>query len=67
MVLEDLIVVVPSFGDGAATKRVLNGLSGYAEHGGLMVVIGPFGFRKSTLLDLLAGLFSFSLFHLPTA
>ena len=68
LVWEDLTVVVPSFGSGA-TRRVLQGLSGYAEPGRLMAVMGPSGSGKSTLLDSLAGyyLLSSSLFHLPTA
>uniref|UniRef100_F6GWB0 ABC transporter domain-containing protein n=1 Tax=Vitis vinifera TaxID=29760 RepID=F6GWB0_VITVI len=54
LVWEDLTVVVPSFGSGA-TRRVLQGLSGYAEPGRLMAVMGPSGSGKSTLLDSLAG------------
>ncbi|KAJ9699249.1 hypothetical protein PVL29_008042 [Vitis rotundifolia] len=54
LVWEDLTVVVPSFGSGA-TRRVLHGLSGYAEPGRFMAVMGPSGSGKSTLLDSLAG------------
>ncbi|KAL6341926.1 hypothetical protein AAG906_038171 [Vitis piasezkii] len=54
LVWKDLTVVVPSFGSGA-TRRVLHGLSGYAEPGRLMAVMGPSGSGKSTLLDSLAG------------
>ncbi|BAT91171.1 hypothetical protein VIGAN_06248400 [Vigna angularis var. angularis] len=54
LVWEDLTVVVPNFGDGH-TKRLLNGLSGYAEPNKIMAIMGPSGSGKSTLLDALAG------------
>ena len=57
LVWEDLTVEVSNFGSGA-TKRVLHGLSGYAEPSRLMAVMGPSGSGKSTLLDSLAGLFA---------
>jgi ABC-type lipoprotein export system ATPase subunit len=51
-----LSVVIPNFGSGH-TKRLLNGLNGYAEPNRIMAVMGPSGSGKSTLLDALAGLF----------
>ncbi|KAF1885031.1 hypothetical protein Lal_00028920, partial [Lupinus albus] len=54
LVWEELSVVVPNFGNGH-TKRLLNGLSGYAEPNRIMAIMGPSGSGKSTLLDALAG------------
>ncbi|MED6220321.1 ABC transporter G member 15 [Stylosanthes scabra] len=54
LVWEDLTVVVPNFGNGH-TRRLLNGLNGYAEPNRLMAIMGPSGSGKSTLLDSLAG------------
>ncbi|XP_010651815.1 ABC transporter G family member 12 isoform X2 [Vitis vinifera] len=54
LVWEDLTVVVPSF-RGGATRRLLHGVTGYAEPGRIMAVMGPSGSGKSTLLDSLAG------------
>ncbi|KAK8463710.1 hypothetical protein PHAVU_011G023000 [Phaseolus vulgaris] len=54
LVWEDLSVVLPNFGNGH-TKRLLNGLSGYAEPNKIMAIMGPSGSGKSTLLDALAG------------
>ncbi|CAL0334246.1 unnamed protein product [Lupinus luteus] len=54
LVWEDLSVVVPNFGNGH-TRRLLNGLSGYAEPNRIMAIMGPSGSGKSTLLDALAG------------
>ncbi|GAU35767.1 hypothetical protein TSUD_61270 [Trifolium subterraneum] len=56
LVWEDLSVVIPNFGNGH-TKRLLNGLNGYAEPNKIMAVMGPSGSGKSTLLDALAGFF----------
>ncbi|KAI4306736.1 hypothetical protein L6164_029989 [Bauhinia variegata] len=54
LVWEDLSVVLPNFGKGS-TKRLLDGLSGYAEPSKIMAIMGPSGSGKSTLLDALAG------------
>ncbi|XP_031259602.1 ABC transporter G family member 13-like [Pistacia vera] len=54
LVWEDLTVVLPNFGDGP-TRRLLNELTGYAEPGRIMAIMGPSGSGKSTLLDALAG------------
>lgn len=54
LVWEDLSVVVPNFGNGH-TRRLLDGLSGYAEPNRIMAIMGPSGSGKSTLLDALAG------------
>lgn len=49
---KDLTVTVSlSNGD---TQKVLEGLTGYAEPGSLMALMGPSGSGKSTLLDALA-------------
>ncbi len=61
LVWEDLTVVIPNFGNGH-TRRLLDGLSGYAEPGRIMAIMGPSGSGKSTLLDSLAGSLSLSLF-----
>lgn len=60
LVWHDLSVVLPNFGDGH-TRRLLDGLSGYAEPGRIMAIMGPSGSGKSTLLDALAGSLSLSL------
>lgn len=54
-VWEDLTVVLPIF-KNVPTKRLLNGITGYAEPGRIMAIMGPSGSGKSTLLDCLAGL-----------
>ncbi|KAK4838851.1 hypothetical protein QYF36_016978 [Acer negundo] len=51
---EDLTVVAQNLKNGA-TKKLVSGLSGYAEPGRIMAIIGPSGSGKSTLLDALAG------------
>ncbi|KAL1803074.1 hypothetical protein ACET3Z_031721 [Daucus carota] len=55
LVWEDLNVVVPNFGSNGESKRLLQGLDGYAEPGKIMAIMGPSGSGKSTLLDTLAG------------
>lgn len=62
LVWEDLSVVLPNFGDGP-TKRLLNGLKGFAEPGRIMAIMGPSGSGKSTLLDALAGSLSLSSYN----
>ncbi|KAJ9164327.1 hypothetical protein P3X46_023920 [Hevea brasiliensis] len=54
LVWEDLTVLLPNFSEGP-TRRLLNGLNGYAEPGKIMAIMGPSGSGKSTLLDALAG------------
>ncbi|KAL5766494.1 hypothetical protein ACOSP7_017111 [Xanthoceras sorbifolium] len=54
LVWEDLTVVLPNFGN-KPTKRLLQGLNGFAEPGRIMAIMGPSGSGKSTLLDSLAG------------
>ncbi|XP_031400088.1 ABC transporter G family member 15 [Punica granatum] len=54
LVWEDLTVVLPNFSHGP-TRRLLQGLHGYAVPGRIMAIMGPSGSGKSTLLDSLAG------------
>ena len=53
---EDLTVVLPNFGKNKPTRSLLHGLTGYAEPGRIMAIMGPSGSGKSTLLDSLPGL-----------
>uniref|UniRef100_A0A7N0TI22 ABC transporter domain-containing protein n=1 Tax=Kalanchoe fedtschenkoi TaxID=63787 RepID=A0A7N0TI22_KALFE len=55
LIWKDLTVVIPNFSSQGPTKKLLHGLSGYAEPGRLMAIMGPSGSGKSTLLDSLAG------------
>ncbi|KAL8156488.1 ABC transporter G family member 15-like isoform X2 [Apium graveolens] len=55
LVWEDLNAVVPNFGSNGESKRLLQGLNGFAEPGRIMAIMGPSGSGKSTLLDTLAG------------
>ncbi|KAH9741423.1 ABC transporter G family member 15 [Citrus sinensis] len=55
LVWENLFAVLPNFGNNKPTKRLLQGLYGYAEPGRIMAIMGPSGSGKSTLLDSLAG------------
>ncbi|KAK3217895.1 hypothetical protein Dsin_011865 [Dipteronia sinensis] len=54
LVWEDLTVVAQSL-KNSATKKLVSGLSGYAEPDRIMAIMGPSGSGKSTLLDALAG------------
>ncbi|CAH9133304.1 unnamed protein product [Cuscuta epithymum] len=60
LVWKCLTVVIPNFGDGP-TKRLLNGITGYAQPGRVLAIMGPSGSGKSTLLDSLAGRLSTNL------
>lgn len=46
------VTVTDAKGD---SRRLLKGLTGYAEPGQIMAVMGPSGSGKSTLIDALAG------------
>ncbi|XP_010534742.1 PREDICTED: ABC transporter G family member 13 isoform X2 [Tarenaya hassleriana] len=54
VVWEDVMVMIPNFGEGP-TRRLLNGLNGFAEPSRILAIMGPSGSGKSTLLDALAG------------
>ncbi|CAN0891850.1 ABC transporter G family member 15 [Linum grandiflorum] len=54
LVWDDLTVLAPNFGNGP-TKRLLEGVNGYAEPGKIKAIMGPSGSGKTTLLDALAG------------
>jgi hypothetical protein len=51
---ENLTAVLPG-GGGRATKKLVQGLYGYAVPGRVVVIMGPSGSGKSTLLDSLSG------------
>ncbi|KQK06998.1 ABC transporter G family member 12 [Brachypodium distachyon] len=51
---ENLTAVLPGSG-GRATKKLLQGLYGYAVPGRIVAIMGPSGSGKSTLLDSLSG------------
>ncbi|KAL8226276.1 hypothetical protein R6Q59_000176 [Mikania micrantha] len=55
LVWEDLTVVLPN-NSSKPTRRILNGLTGFAQPGRIMAIMGPSGSGKSTLLDSLAGM-----------
>ncbi|KAL9336342.1 hypothetical protein Peur_070830 [Populus x canadensis] len=57
LVWENLTVELPSMASGS-TRKLLSDLSGYAEPGHIMAIMGSSGSGKSTLLDSLAGRFS---------
>uniref|UniRef100_A0A0D3G4N3 ABC transporter domain-containing protein n=1 Tax=Oryza barthii TaxID=65489 RepID=A0A0D3G4N3_9ORYZ len=51
---ENLTAVLPG-GGGRATKKLVQGLYGYAVPGRVVAIMGPSGSGKSTLLDALSG------------
>ncbi|CAD6272531.1 unnamed protein product [Miscanthus lutarioriparius] len=51
---ENLTAVLPG-GGGRATKKLVQGLYGYAVPGRVVAIMGPSGSGKSTLLDSLSG------------
>ncbi|XP_039116698.1 ABC transporter G family member 15-like isoform X2 [Dioscorea cayenensis subsp. rotundata] len=55
LVWEDLMAVLPNYGSPRPTKKLLQGLSGYAAPERIMAIMGPSRSGKSTLLDSLAG------------
>lgn len=55
LVWENLSVMVPNLWNGQSRRLLLDDLSGYAEPGRIMAIMGPSGSGKSTLLDSLAG------------
>ncbi|RXH81071.1 hypothetical protein DVH24_004985 [Malus domestica] len=56
LVWEDITVaVVANLKNGATSRKLLNGISGYAEPDRMMALMGPSGSGKSTVLDALAG------------
>ncbi|KAL9659351.1 hypothetical protein QQ045_024157 [Rhodiola kirilowii] len=62
LVWEDISVVLSNFGrPDANSKWLLSGLSGFAEPGRLMAIMGPSGSGKSSLLDALSGRLSSNL------
>jgi len=65
LVWDDLSVTLPNSGNGHA-RKLLNGLTGHAEPGRMMAIMGPSGSGKSTLLDSLAGTFSLSYSFVPS-
>ncbi|KAM1093979.1 hypothetical protein FF1_009034 [Malus domestica] len=58
LVWEDITVaVVANLKNGATSRKLLNGISGYAEPDRMMALMGPSGSGKSTVLDALAGIY----------
>jgi ABC-type multidrug transport system ATPase subunit len=57
MIWEDLTVTI-----GADNKKLLDGVTGFAQPGRIMAVMGPSGCGKTTLLNSLAGLSLFGFF-----
>jgi ABC-type multidrug transport system ATPase subunit len=51
MIWEDLTVTI-----GADNKKLLDGVTGFAQPGRIMAVMGPSGCGKTTLLTSLSGL-----------
>lgn len=64
LVWENLSVMVPNLWNGQKRRLLLDGLTGYAEPGRIMAIMGPSGSGKSTLLDSLAGFLSLSILSL---
>ncbi|TYG50454.1 hypothetical protein ES288_D10G176600v1 [Gossypium darwinii] len=61
LVWEELTVALPNFGNGP-TRRLLDGVTGCAQPGRIMAIMGPSSSGKSTLLNALA---SFRLYPSP--
>lgn len=58
LIWEDITVLIPNINEKSSnkpTRRILNGVTGFAQPSRIMAIMGPSGSGKSTLLDCLAG------------